>query len=64
MLKGYAIPYSLDRNANGGRLLLYVCEDIPSKFLKVKSDCNIKFICVEVSKLKEKELVYKWLIKS
>ena len=64
MLKGYAIPYSLDRNANGDRLLLYVCEDIPSKFLKVKSDCNIKFICVEVNKLKEKELVYKWLIKS
>ena len=64
MLKGYAIPYSLDRNVNGGRLLLYNCEDIPSKFLKVKSDYNIKFICVEVNKLKEKELVCKWLIKS
>ena len=37
MLKGYGIPYRLDRNSIGGGLLLYVHEGIPSKFLKVKS---------------------------
>ena len=42
MLKENGISYRLDRNSNG--LLLYVCEDIPSKFLKVKSDCNIESI--------------------
>ena len=44
MLKNYGIPYRLDRNSNGGGLLLYVPEDIPYKFLKVKSDCNI-YLC-------------------
>ena len=37
MLQGYGIPYRLDRNSNGVGLLLYVCEDIPFKFLKVKT---------------------------
>ena len=37
MLKNFGIPYRLDRNSNGGGLLLYVRGDIPSKFLKVKS---------------------------
>ena len=49
ILKGYGIPYRLNRNYNGGGLLLYVYENIPSKFLKVKSDCNIESICVEVN---------------
>ena len=44
MLKNYGIPYRLDRNSNGGGLLLYVPEDIPYKFLKVKPDCNI-YLC-------------------
>ena len=43
-----------DRNSNGGGLLLYVHEDIRSKFLKVKSDCNIESICVEVNLRKRK----------
>ena len=34
--------------------LLYVREDIPSKFLKVKSDCNIESICVEIKLRKRK----------
>ena len=54
MLKNFSIPYKLDRNSNGGGLLLYVREDIPSKFLKVKSDCNIESICVEVNLRKRK----------
>ena len=54
MLENYGIPYRFDRNSNGGGLLLYVREDIPSKFLKVKSDCNIESICVEVNLRKRK----------
>ena len=54
MLKNFGIPYRLGRNSNGGGLLLYVQEDIPPKFLKVKSDCNIESICVEVSLRKTK----------
>ena len=49
MLKNFGIPYRLDRNSNGAALLLYVREDIPCKFLKVKSDWNIESICVEVN---------------
>ena len=54
MLKNFGVPYRLNRNSNGGGLLLYVCEDIPSKFLKVKSDCNIESVCVEVNLRKKK----------
>ena len=54
MLKNFGIPYRLDRNSNGGRLLLYVREDTPSKFLKVKSDRNIESICIEVNLRKRK----------
>ena len=54
MLKDFGIPYRLDKNSNGRGLLLYVCKDIPSKFLKVKSDCNIESICVEVNLRKRK----------
>ena len=49
MLKNYGISCRPDRNSNGGGLLLYVHEDIPSKFLEVKSNCNIESICVEVN---------------
>ena len=58
MLKKFGIPYWLDRNSNGGGLLLYVREDIPSKFLKVKSDCNSESICVEVNLRKRKWFIY------
>ena len=46
--------YGLDRNSNGGGLLLYVREDTPSKFLKVKSDRNNESICVESNLRKRK----------
>ena len=49
ILKNFGIPYRLDRNSNGGGLFLYIREDILSKFLKVKSACNIESICVEVN---------------
>ena len=54
MLKNFGISYRLDRNSNGGGLLLYVLKDIPSKFLKVKSGCNVESICVEINLRKRK----------
>ena len=33
VIKGYSTPFRLDRNQNGGGLLLYVREDIPCKIL-------------------------------
>ena len=57
MSKNFGIPYRLDRNSNGGGLLLYVCDDIPSKLLKVKSDCNIESICVEVNLRKRNQFI-------
>ena len=33
VIKGYSTPFRLDRNQNGGGLLVYVREDIPCKIL-------------------------------
>ena len=33
-IDGFSIPYRLDRNENGGGLVIYVRDDIPSKTLK------------------------------
>ena len=33
MIDGYSEPFRLDRNCNGGGLLIYIREDIPSKQL-------------------------------
>ena len=32
-IEGFSIPYRLDRNRNGGGLMIYVRDDIPSKML-------------------------------
>ena len=45
-LDGYATPYRLDRIANGGGILLYIREDIPSKLLN--SDLSIEGFFVEI----------------
>ena len=34
LIKGFSTPFRKDRNANGGGLLLYVRDDIPTKLLK------------------------------
>ena len=34
LIEGYSKPFRLDRNRNGGGLLVYIREDIPSKELK------------------------------
>ena len=34
---GYSVPFRLDSNENGGGILLYVRDDIPSKLLSMNS---------------------------
>ena len=48
-LKGFCIPYRLDRNSKEDGLFLYFCEDIPSRFLNSGSTCNIQTISVEIN---------------
>ena len=43
---GYATSHKLDRNANGGGILLYIREDIPSKLLN--SDLSIEGFFIEI----------------
>ena len=52
-LEGYGTPYRLDRNANGGGILLYIREDIPSKLLN--TDLSIEGFFVEI-RLTKKEM--------
>ena len=54
---GYSTYFRLDHNAHGGGILLYVREDITSKFLFVEEN-TIECLFVEI-KLQDKR---KWLI--
>ena len=42
----YATPYRLDRNANGGGILMYIREDITLKLLN--TDLSIEGLFVEI----------------
>ena len=54
-IEGFTI-YRCDRDANGGGLLLYVREDIPSTLLNI--DCSIERFYVESIIRKKKWLIY------
>ena len=56
LMDGYRDPFRLDRNENGGGILLYVREDIPSKLLSFSS--NIEGFFVEINLSNKK----KWLL--
>ena len=59
MICGYAKPYRVDRNRNGGGVIIYVREDIPSKELqKHNFTKNIKGLFVEVNLRKIKLLFF------
>ena len=32
-IRGFSEPYRFDRNGNGGGILLYIREDVPSKLI-------------------------------
>ena len=44
VLNGFSTPYRSDRDSNGGRIMLYVREDISSNFLDEKNHIE-SFLC-------------------
>ena len=56
-INGFSSPYRLDRNCNGGGILLFIRQDIPSKLLSIERDLNKAFF-VEITLHNKK----KWLI--
>ena len=57
-IEGHSMPYRLDRNRNGGGVIIYVREDIPSKILKKHLFPNdIEGIFVEINFRKSKWLL-------
>ena len=55
IISGYSKPYRLDRNRNGGGIIIYIREDIPSKqinLLKLPDDIENIFIEVNLYKTK------------
>ena len=58
LINGFCRPYRQDRNRNGGGVLIYVREDIPSKELKPKNlAADIEGIYVELNFRKTKWLL-------
>ena len=45
--KRYGVPYRFDRNSKDGGLLFFIREDMFSKFLTPRSECNFESIRVE-----------------
>ena len=56
-MTGYSIPFRLDRASHGGRILLFVREDIPCKIIKIDCDADFEGIFVEINLRKEKWLL-------
>ena len=60
MIDGFSKPYRKDRNANGGGVLIYIRDDIPSK--ELKHHCfpdDIEGIFVELNFRKTKWLLFR-----
>ena len=51
-IHGFGEPYRFDRNGKDGRILLYICNDIPSK-----NEMTIKALLVEINLRKKKWLL-------
>ena len=57
-VEGFTMPHRLDRNRNGGDIIIYVREDTPSKILeKHKLPQDIEDIFIELNFKK-----FKWLL--
>ena len=57
VIDGFSTPYRSDRDSNGGGIMLYVREDIPSSLLATDEKSHIESFYVELN-LRNK----KWLI--
>ena len=58
-IEGFSTPYRLDRDRNGGGILIYVREDIPSRFLTLHDfPYDIEGLFVEINLRKTKWLLF------
>ena len=58
MIYGFSMPYRQDRNRNGGGIMIYIRDDIPSKLLtKHVFPDNIEGLFVELNFRKSKWLL-------
>ena len=58
-IDGYSEPYRLDRNRNGGGVMIYVREDIPSKLLNKHTFTKaIEGLFIEINLRKTKLLFF------
>ena len=57
VIDGFSTPYQLDRDSNGGGIMLYVREDIPSNLLATHEKNHIKSFYVELNLRNEKWLI-------
>ena len=56
-IEGFSQPYRYDRNRNGGGVLIYVREDIPSKILPQVVQADIEALFIEINLRKTKWLL-------
>ena len=56
-LQGFCDPYRFDRNRNGGGIMLYIREDIPSRLIDKKLRNNSEYFFVEINLRKKKWLL-------
>ena len=58
-MDGFSLPYKLDKNRNGGGVMTFVKEDIPSKFLtKHNFPSDVESLFVELNLRKSKWLLF------
>ena len=55
-LDGYSTPYRLDRNRNGGGIMLFVRNDIPSKMISIEKLPTESFL-IELNLRKKRWLI-------
>ena len=56
-LQAFCDPYQFDRNRNGGGIMLYIREDIPSRLIEKKLRNNSEYFFVEINLRKKKWLL-------
>jgi len=49
LMHGYSKPYRFDRNRNGGGVMIFVREDIPSKLLNFTNSKNMECLFLEIN---------------
>ena len=57
VIDGFSTPYRLDRGSNGGGIMLYVREDIPSNLLATDEKNHIESFYVELNMRDERWLI-------